>query len=336
MDVFTEVYDKSRSLLSTPCFDKQWSNIEPKLKALFADGGFDANQAGVLELVRSTLFKADSAKTNQVDAMVANIMVACRKDAKGFEARAALVKLLRHLYFVEAKGAQSVWVVDHPSAYTTWVYHEYENKTEKEVRDRLPAEIEIFGAVQRKTMSDALQIARKWALDVVVKLGSANADTEAKVRRWFLADGADKAALTATIGTLTTGFNAIAQACNGNKVIFSDRPHKRANGGNATTFASVNKRDVMVVIYIFKLFLEEGKNAKGEAGKLWLCALTIIHELSHKVAGTKDKSYDTSGLKPGGLSLAAADAILNADSWGYFAADMSGAIPAEKFSKFYV
>ena len=34
MNLFTEVYGKSRQLLATKCFDDRWSNIEAKIKDL--------------------------------------------------------------------------------------------------------------------------------------------------------------------------------------------------------------------------------------------------------------------------------------------------------------
>jgi len=36
--------------------------------------------------------------------------------------------------------------------------------------------------------------------------------------------------------------------------------------------------------------------------KLWLAALTIVHELSHKEIGVNDKRYDYKGIKPGAPS----------------------------------
>ena len=48
-------------------------------------------------------------------------------------------------------------------------------------------------------------------------------------------------AIATSFATLTTGFKAITDLTNSTKVIFSDRPHKRANHGNDTTFASVSR-----------------------------------------------------------------------------------------------
>jgi hypothetical protein len=228
---------------------------------------------------------------------------------------------------VQKKGAQSIWVVDPPKSYSKWTYDQLEGKSEADLKTELQANGEVFGNGNRKMMSDAHQLARKWSADVQVKLGNADAKTRAKVERWFLAAGAAAADVDAAIATLRDGFRKINATCNSNQVIFSDRPHLRTSGDWDNAYASVNAGDVMPVIYIYQVFLTTGKrNRLGQIPKLWLCALTVIHELSHKLLDTKDHSYDYQGLKPGGGNLAAGEAIKNADSWGYFAADMMGAV----------
>lgn len=66
-----------------------------------------------------------------------------------------------------------------------------------------------------------------------------------------------------------------------------------------------------------------------------MCSLTIIHELTHTVLNTEDFQYDTDGLKPGenrhsseklGQKFNHSNALKNADSWAYFAADLAGAL----------
>lgn len=327
MDLFTEVYEKSADLLKTTAFDKRWANIEPRLKTLFAVDGPNSAEAAVLDLVRESLKQAT--KTGNIskrEAVAEAIIELARTKVPGFQDRAALIKLVQNFYFVEAKGNQSIWVVDHPSHYTKWCYDFLHNMSGERLKRAVAREQQIFGGNQRKMMSDALQLARKWSMDIQVKLGAKDAATKATVKRWFHGDTATDAEITASILTLSNGFKKITELCNSTKVIFSDRPHKRANGGSDTTYASVNSSDKLPVIYIFNLFLQSGKKAKGNAGKLWLCALTIIHELSHKQVDTDDLSYDDDGLKPGGVSLSVANAIKNADSWGYFAADMVGAL----------
>ncbi len=331
MDIFTEVYKKSTDLLVAQTFDKRWSNVEPKIKALFGADGPDSAQKDVLELVRTTLADAAKGKAKPAEAIADEILDLARQADTGFQDRAALIKLLKHFYFVEKKGNQSIWVVDHPSDYDKWAYDQLNGMTAANAKTALQKDTETFGTSHRDTMSDSLQLARKWAGDIVAKLGTADDTTKAKVKKWFHGDTASDVDVNGSVATLLDGFKKICDATNASKVIFSDRPHKRA--GNTSTYASVNSGDKMPVIYIFKLFLDEGKRVNGEVGKMWLLALTIVHELSHKIQGTKDKSYDYQGLKPGGRSLTVADAIINADSWGYFAADMVGALTEDKLKE---
>ena len=77
----------------------------------------------------------------------------------------------------------------------------------------------------------------------------------------------------------------------------------------------------------FPVIYLEGAFTKlaGNADKLWLCAQTILHELSHHEVKTEDHRYDFRGLKPG-KHLPYATAIDNADSWGYIAMDLGNAL----------
>jgi hypothetical protein len=155
---------------------------------------------------------------------------------------------------------------------------------------------------------------------------------KASVKRWFHGDTATDAEITTSILALSTGFkrSPISAIPPGDLL----RPAARANGGSIRRLLG-EQSDKLPVIYIFNLFLQSGKKAKGNAGKLWLCALTIIHELSHKQVDTDDLSYDDDGLKPGGVSLSVANAIKNADSWGYFAADLVGALSDAYLNEVY-
>jgi hypothetical protein len=60
-----------------------------------------------------------------------------------------------------------------------------------------------------------------------------------------------------------------------------------------------------------------------------MATLAIIHELSHRLIKSKDAVYDFTGLKPGSV-LTHGHAIVNADSWAYFAADFNGQLPDHK------
>ncbi|MEN9628910.1 MAG: hypothetical protein RJA10_2137, partial [Pseudomonadota bacterium] len=232
-------------------------------------------------------------------------------------------------YLVTKKGGQNIWVVDQPKGLGKWDFDLFAGLTKEQLLPLLGKGNEVFGAGNRKMMSDALQLARKWSADTEVKLSGASAETLAVVRRWFHTDGASDADVETTRATLLDGFKKITAACNSGLVIFSDRPHLRASGDWDNTYASVNSADTMAVIYIYAVFLKTGRRKlNGTVPKLWLCALTVVHELSHKLMSTKDKRYDYQGLKPS-AAFPSTDAINNADSWAYFCGDVLGSIPAK-------
>jgi hypothetical protein len=336
LDEFTEVYNKATTLLQTKCFDQRWSNIEPQLKALLAADGPDGSQAAILETVRTTLAKAGKGPGNVAEAIAAEILAVSRSGENGFQDRAALIKLFKHFYYVTISGNQDIWVVDHPKGFSKWSFDECSGKTADALKRLLQEEDETFGAARRKIMSDALQVARKWSHDILIKLTKPDDATLGTVKRWFHGDTADDADVKRTAEVLQKGFKSICGTLNSTRVIFSDHPPERTGGKYGKTMAEVSSVDAMPVIYIFPFFfLEVGINNKGQVGKMWLCALTIIHELSHKLAGTDDNSYDDLGLKPGGRNLTVRDAIKTADSWGYFACDMAGCLPKDAFTEFY-
>lgn len=328
MDVFTDVYDKAKDLLTTKSLDPDWADIEAKLKALLGDDGPDDGRAGVLKEIRDKLDAVGKGKGKPAEEAAKEILRASNPSAAGFQDRAALLKAMKHFYFVRRKGNQKIWVVDCPKDYDQWTFDLFAGKSKVELQAKLKHEREAFGSGHRTLMSNALQLARKWSSDIVVKLGTPDKSTLKIVRRWFHFGPTTDQATKKTAAILLDGFKKISALCNSTRVIFSDRPHKRA--GNTNVYASVNARDAMPVIYIFKLFLDN----KGPTGKLWLCALTIIHEISHKLIDTEDIRYDDDGLKPR-LSFSKKKTINNADTWGYFAADMVGALPQEKFEEVY-
>jgi hypothetical protein len=328
MNVFTEVYDKTVQLLLLPLCKGDWKAIEAGAKLLMQPDGPAASHAEALEDLRKLLAKAVKQTGGAAaKAEAATIAVASRTKVDGFQDRAAMIKQLRHFYMVAKKGAQSIWVVDHPKSYGKWTYDEFSGLSKSALTTQLAHRDEVFGAGNRKMMSDALQLARKWSADAEVALAGKSASTLACVERWFQLAGAGADDVESTRSTLLDGFKKITAACNSGKVIFSDRPHLRASGTYNDTYASVNALDVMPIIYIYELFLKTGKRKLGgKIPKLWLCALTVVHELSHKLQATEDIRYDHQGLKPS-AAFPPEKAIKNADSWAYFCGDLLGYVP---------
>lgn len=330
MNVFSDVYSEIINILKVKSLEQSWSGVEADLKALCQPDGPSDSKSESLAKCRDKIEGSagflDKISFNSDNACADGILKAARSSSGGFQKRAAMLKTFKHFYFVTRKGNQSVWVVDHPKSYTKWAFDLMDGKSEKDLKPFLKEDDETFGTGNRKMMSDSLQLARKWSTDVQIKLGSADAKTLEVVKRWFHLDTDSDAQVKATATTLLNGFKEIAKTCNSTSVIFSDRPHLRTSGTYDDTFASVNKGDAMPVIYIFELFLKTGKRTFfGNIPKLWLCALTVVHELSHKLVQTKDIRYDYAGLKPG-AALSPSDALQNADSWAYFAADLIGAL----------
>lgn len=328
MNVFTEVYDKSIELLKKPSLHADWKDIEAGLKGLLQPDGPALDKAKALDDLRLKLdeaaTKAGGIRSRAKGKEIARI---AQTDKTGFQDRAALIKQMKHFYMVAKKGGQSIWVVDQPKSFGQWDYDLFSGKTATDVTTLCGRSNEVFGEGNRKMMSDALQLARKWSADCEVKLGGESKETMEVIQRWFHRDGAKKEDLQTTCATLLAGFKKITAATNSGLIIFSDRPHLRVSGDWDDAYASVNALDVMSVIYIYRVFLNAGKRKlNGKIPKLWLCALTVVHELSHKLMKTKDIRYDYQGLKPS-ASFPATDAINNADSWAYFCGDVIGAVP---------
>lgn len=328
MNVYTEVYEKSIDLLKTPALHKDWKTIEADLKALLQPDGPDMGKARVLDRLRSRLDKAaDEDGGIRHRAKAKELLRAAQADKAGYQERAALLKQMKHFYMVANKGAQCVWVQDQPKSLGKWNYDLFQGESETKVKTLLGRSNEVFGDGNRRMMFESLQHARKWSADTEVRLGDAKAETLASIRRWFHTSGDSAADVEATRNKLLAGFKKITAATNAGLVIFSDRPHLRVSGDYNSTYASVNALDKMPVIYIYQLFLKTGRRTlRGRIPKMWLCALTVVHELSHKVVSTKDIRYDSDGLKPS-ASFPHDKAIDNADSWAYFCADLLGHVP---------
>lgn len=332
MDTFSEVYEKSVEILDTQQMDASWKDIESGLKMMLKADGPNAGHATALEHLRAHLHKATK-KNGSAVAKANEILVGAKNGVLGFQTRAALIKTMQHFYLVEKKGNQNIWVIDPPKSLAAWPYDLFAGKTEAGIKADLMQEDEIFGSENRQMMSDALQLARKWSMDVQIKLANADDQTLAIVKRWFHLTSDDKQVVQVSASILLNGFKKIVNACNSSNVTFSDLPHMRDDFEADGTIAAVADGENRPVIYLFKEFLNIGRpNKMGVIPKLWLCALTIVHELSHSLQKTEDIKYDYEGLNVS-ASFSTKDALKNADSWAHFAADMVGALPESDMKK---
>ena len=319
---FSTAYAKAKATISTGKYAGDWQKFidtEGPLKSVLGDDSPVVTHGGALDKLRDRLDK--QAKKGVGGFLFGNgldevILKAAKENDndKAVGDKAATLKMLKHLYLVRQKGSQDVWVYAPPKAYKKWVFDEIKG-TDADSKKRLQQETEVYSAKDRAVMADALQESAAWCQKVQIALSTK--EGEALVRTWFL--GADGTAqqLTQAIDTLRAGFKKVDTLCRSGKLVFSDEPGDR-HGGGWKDWAFVYKSEAMNVVYLQGAFLKA-----GNSGNKTMCALTIIHELTHKVLNTQDHRYDYDGLKPG-RDIAFAKAIDNADSWGYFAADAAG------------
>jgi hypothetical protein len=335
MSKFTPVYHKAKEVLVGQKFaEPDWQKFLVEtcgVNRLLSPAGFDPAYSGALDSIRNRI-KSEAKHTNAVAVFLLGggpgdvIYNAAQNKASGgsWLERAATLKMLRHLYRAQKTGGQDVWVYAPPKDHMKPVFEEIAG-SDSQVKKKLGQETEIFDESERGLMCDALHLARKIAMDCSIKLAAKNEAAKKAVRRWFLDETSTKTELNDALAKLNAGFNKIAAACNSASLVFTDYLDWRKQrdkyfgaaykGGEGGGFP---------VIYLEGAFTR----LKGNSGKLWLCAETIIHELSHHELRTEDYCYDSDGLKPKSASFPYAKAIANADSWGYFAVDLAGYLSA--------
>ena len=325
---FTDVYKKAKAVAA----DQNWAEPEWEkflkdscgIKILFGEKGLDSGRGDSPEKVRKKV--ADAAKDNKLDrkeyAKKAGKIIydACQNaSSRGkWTERAALIEFLRHLYRAQKTGGQDVWVYSPATDYKKELFAELSG-ADAAVKKKLGYDDEIFTAKERGLMCDALHIARKVSMDAVTKLGAKEAATLDMVKRWFIDDDSS-GKVDEAVTKLLAGFKLIAASCSSTSLVFTDdldarKKRKRlfglaVKGGEGGGFP---------IIYLEGAFTR----LEGNSGKLWLCAETIVHELSHHDISTTDHRYDSAGLKPK-KAFPYSQAIDNADSWGYFAIDLAG------------
>ncbi len=332
---FTDTYRKAKTVVDTQMFaEPEWKKfleVDCNIKGLFTAAGFDASGAAALDKIRKKI--TDSQKhTNSLAIALfgggpGEVIYEASQNSKSpgkWQERAAVLELIRCLYRPTEGGGAGVWVYSPPLEYGDPVFKALD-VGDKAAKKKLGCKKEIFTEAERKLMVDALAVSRKVVGDTVAKLGAKSAGAKIAVKRWFVGDGASDAEVDSAIGTLLTGFNKISASCTATTLIFTDYLDWRAKrddyfgaafrGGEGGGFP---------VVYLEGAFTR----LTGNSGKLWLAAETIIHELSHVDVSTEDHRYDSSGLKPGTNQFSTAQALENADSWGYFAIDLAGYLSA--------
>jgi hypothetical protein len=191
MDSFTEAYEKLRDVVVTDTrYAQDWQAfLKQQIAPLLGASGPETAHAASLDRLRKKL--ADSSRGRFAafffgGGVGETIVAAGNKEAgpAGLSERCAAIKMLKHLYRAEKSGAQSVWILSPPKAYSRWVFDEIRG-TEKDLAHKLANESEVYSASNRKTMCAALHQAKLSAEYAATKLGSPDAATTTTFKRWF-------------------------------------------------------------------------------------------------------------------------------------------------------
>jgi len=341
---FTAAYDLTRQTAGSYKFATIWHQFmtdQVGFKLIFdsADGPKNARATG-LDKLRAKLKDSPKADADLMLEMVGVSATGTQALTDDQAKAAASVKLARHLYLQSEKGAQSVWIYAQPYSFHKWVHEEIKGMTPGNAKAKLAKADEVYPDQTRKNLGNGVNNALAWCDKCVSVLGTPNAATTAMIKRWFFFADPDDTAAENAAKTLLDGFKKIAALLKTNNLIFSDDPTDRMKGStvagqthyksNWNDYAFVIRGERLDVVYIQNATLKKW----GSADEAWMATLAIIHELTHRVLGTKDVVYDFKGLKPS-AKLTYTHAIKNADTWAYFAADINSKVPDSARQKYY-
>lgn len=332
-------------------FAPDWQKNMLELQKLMGETGFDPSVAGTLDRLRA---KIDSGTSeNRCADAGKNILYAVKAgDARQHavlamecKMRAAALKFLQHVYLMEFAGERCVWVHSLPKEFGHWasMYMHHKANTTGAAQALLATRDEHFSDEQKRSLAGATVHALAWAqrtgmvLSNAASAEAADAREEARdlVRRWFCPSGTTEVDLEKAIGILGGGFKAIVACLTQGRFILTDwvpfrgaRVPPESNWLGSEAFTFPNRAEGFDVVYIEQAFFSrQGDVIKGRRN--WIRVL--IHELSHLVCNTRDipagedGRYAWYGIGPhAGFPLA--DAIRNADSWAFFAADCAAVL----------
>ena len=327
MDQFTQAYKKARKVFQTQTFasgDPDWEKFlktELGVISLLGETGPDPKFAAGVDKLRAKIGEAlPKGFFQRLFSGEADIIWnAAGASTQGDQAqRAAAIKFIRHLYRATKRGAQDVWVFNPPKAHKKYIFDEMSGSGSKAKLNKVD---EMFGLDEMRHMSAALAIALAASQKTAMKLSTPDDAVKQKVKDWFCPDHGSDPQFDLAMKTLKRGVPKVVNACNSNSLVFSDSPTDRK--GRSSTYGLAvpgGEGGGFPVIYLEGAFTR----LTGNSGKMWLCAQTIVHELTHVELSTKDHFYDYQGLKPSSNFFPQSKALGNADSWGYFVIDVDG------------
>ena len=335
--MLSEDYNLHRATLKTASFEGLF--VSGDIKNLLESDGPNRDCCSQLAYLRDVALKFKEAEK----IMSASGIAATGAPTEESVNKAASLKFVRHLYLVGSRGAQGVWVLSTPKAYSKFTSDELLDvkASAVEVKKKLDDVNEQFNDETKKHFGEATLLGLRWCEAAGIALANAASQPEAmaKVKRWFAADDTSDADVNKTIASLQLGFKKVANALNKNLIIITDNPTGRndaaMNYTEAYVYSISGNAERPRTIYIEKaLFDNFDVSVLHDMKKNW--ARVIVHEATHSEVATKDKGYAWNGIAPGSgaaAKISAADAAINADSWAFFAADSANALDAGEITR---
>lgn len=324
---FTEEYKALRKTMSGGNFANGNDALLKKLKILVASDGPDRKGRAALSSLRALCEQGffqwlfGLAK----DKEAAGILSLAGSDPKLAE-KAAALKTLRHLHLMRARGGHETWVLSLPDAYKKWLSDEFAHLSKAKLTEKLLKVDDRFSSEQKKGLADCTQQCTAWCLKasaICSQTKGVGAETAATlIKRWFGDASTTDADVEKMRKKLAAGYGQIAGVANGHKLVLTDNPIDRGKPDEQSN--AYVWYDTLKVVYI-----EGGFFGKGGDPLIGLTNWTriMVHELSHLVLKTDDHRYRHQGILPkANKRFNSAQAINNADSWAFFAADANGVL----------
>jgi hypothetical protein len=326
IDRFANEYKKVKDAMRWRSFKDPLKTEMKDLKGCLQSRGPKSGVGPKLDALRTKLKTGDEAANILTAAGVADGSNKA-PTTKQIE-NVASIKFLRHMYLGSSTGAQTVWVHSSPKAWRKygWDTVHAAGTSTTSLKSKLADKEEFFDSDTRSKLCEATRLGATWIQKTLLVLSEVKTKTEAreKLDRWFAPAEDD---VKKTVKKLEKGFKKMQGTLNDNHVVLTDHPPERGDASKEYTEAYV-----MVAAHKPKTIYIEQALAKNydisvlhDMKKNW--ARVIVHECTHLDLSTTDEQYAWKGIKPG-TKITAAQAIKNADSWAFFAADCAGALVA--------
>ncbi|WP_338847085.1 M35 family metallo-endopeptidase [Massilia sp. W12] len=332
-------------------FHKDWQDIISASKRMMTASGFAHEEANVLQRIRTKAssinpnYKTSDVAVNLLEAVNVPLNSTVNLLPAAQSINVSALKFLMHMYFETSSGERSVWVHSLPQEFSNWCSLQFYEKISaiSSATSLLRSNSEHFTPRERMELANASGMALAWAQRTIIILANAlNQKSEEHstslelIRRWFGDSSCTDQDLMQFALILSTGFKAMIATLTRGKLIFTDFISLREASTSeeirffkSEAFVISNRFEGMDIVYIEQAFFNPPPGGLLNGPKNW--ARVILHELSHLDAKTIDVPYGSyaryawAGIAPH-AGFPGKEAIQNADSWAFFAADCAQAL----------